>query len=109
MRNFKQKGENLTLPAPYAVSSGDGALVGSIFGIAAGDAANGAEVDLVTVGVFVMPKVSTDVMAVGTPVYWDDTAKLVTITATDNTKIGVSVATAVNPSGTTSVRLNGAF
>lgn len=109
MKNYVQKGENLTLPAPYAVSSGDGALVGSIFGVAAGDAANGAEVDLVTVGVFVLPKVSTDAMAVGSPVYWDDDAKLVTTTATDNTKIGVSVATAVNPSGTTSVRLNGVF
>ncbi|MEC5321762.1 DUF2190 family protein [Aurantimonas sp. A3-2-R12] len=109
MKNYVQKGENLTLPAPYALSSGDGALVGSIFGVAAGDAAIGAEVDLVTEGVFVLPKVALDAMAVGTPVYWDDAAKLVTITATGNTKIGVSVATAVNPSGTTSVRLNGAF
>lgn len=109
MKNYVQKGENLTLPAPYALASGDGALVGSIFGVAAGDAANGAEADLVTVGVFTLPKVSTDAMTAGTPVYWDDTAKLVTITATDNTKIGVSVATAVNPSGTTDVRLNGTF
>lgn len=109
MKNYVQKGENLTLLAPYAVASGDGALIGSIFGVAAGDAAIGAEVDIVTEGVFVLPKVSLDAMAVGTPVYWDNTAKLVTITATGNTKIGVSVATAVNPSGTTSVRLNGAF
>jgi predicted RecA/RadA family phage recombinase len=109
MKNHVQRGENLTLPAPYAVSSGDGALVGSIFGVAAGEAGAGAEVDLVTVGVFTLPKVSTDAMTVGAPVYWDDTAKLVTVTATGNSKIGVSVATAVNPSGTTDVRLNGAF
>ncbi|ANL47952.1 hypothetical protein AMC87_CH03299 [Rhizobium phaseoli] len=109
MKNYVQKGENLTFPAPYAVSSGDGVLKGSIFGVAAGDAESGAEVDVVTVGVFTLPKVSTDVMAVGEPIYWDNTAKLVTTTATGNTKIGVSVATAVNPSGTTDVRLNGAF
>lgn len=109
MKNYVQKGENLTVFAPYALSSGDGALLGSIFGVAAGDAAIGAEVDLVTEGVFVLPKVSTDTMAVGDPIFWDDAAKLVTTTATANTKIGVSVATAVNPSGTTSVRLNGAF
>lgn len=109
MKNYVQKGENLTLPAPYAVSSGDGALIGNIFGVAAGDAAEGAEVDLVTVGVFTLPKVSTDTIAVGAAVYWDDDAKLITTTATDNTKIGVSVATAVNPSGTTDVRLNGVF
>jgi len=109
MKNYVQKGENLTLPAPYAVTSGDGALIGNIFGVAAGDAAEGAEVDLVTVGVFTLPKVSTDAIAVGAAVYWDDDAKLITTTATDNTKIGVSVATAVNPSGTTDVRLNGVF
>lgn len=109
MKNYVQKGENVTVPAPYAVSSGNGALVGSIFGVTAGDAETGAEVDLVTVGVFTLPKVTTDAMAVGTPVYWDDTAKLVTVASTGNSKIGVSVATAVNPSGTTEVRLNGAF
>lgn len=109
MRNYIQKGENLTLPAPYALASGDGALIGSIFGVAAGDAANGASVDLVTEGVFTLPKVSTDVIAVGAPIYWDDAAKLVTVTATDNTKIGAAVATAVNPSGTVDVRLNGSF
>lgn len=109
MKNYVQKGENLTLPAPYAVSSGDGALIGNIFGVAAGDAAEGAEVDLVTVGVFTLPKVSTDAIAIGVAVYWDDDAKLITTTATDNTKIGVSVATALNPSGTTDVRLNGVF
>lgn len=109
MKNHVQKGETLTLPAPYAVSSGDGALIGNIFGVAAGDAAEGAEVDLVTVGVFTLPKVSTDAIAVGAAVYWDDDAKLITTTATDNTKIGVSVATALNPSGTTDVRLNGTF
>ncbi|MEC5383402.1 DUF2190 family protein [Aurantimonas sp. C2-6-R+9] len=109
MRNFVQKGENLTLPAPYALAAGDGALIGSIFGVAAGDAAIGADVDLVTVGVFPLPKVALDAMAVGDPVYWDNAARLVTITVTGNTKIGVSVATAVNPSGTTNVRLNGTF
>jgi len=109
MKNYVQKGENLTLPAPYAVSSGDGALIGNIFGVAAGDAVEGAEVDLVTVGVFTLPKVSTDAIAIGAAVYWDDDAKLITATATDNTKIGVSVATALNPSGTTDVRLNGVF
>ena len=65
--------------------------------------------DLVTVGVFDLPKVSTDVFAVGAAVYWDNAAKLMTGTNSGNTKIGVAVAAAANPSGTVTVRLNGTF
>ena len=39
MKNSVQPGNTMTLTAPYAVTSGDGLLVGSIFGIASGDAA----------------------------------------------------------------------
>lgn len=109
MKNYVQKGENLTLAAPYDVTSGGGAKSGLIFGVASGDALSGADVDLVTVGVFDLPKVSTDVFAVGAAVYWDDTAKLMTSTTTGNTKIGVAVTAAANPSGSAIVRLNGAF
>ena len=36
MKNYVQPGNTITLTAPYTVASGDGLLVGSIFGIAAG-------------------------------------------------------------------------
>ncbi len=45
MKNFVQPGNTITLTAPYAVASGDGLLVGSIFGIAAGAAALGEPVE----------------------------------------------------------------
>jgi predicted RecA/RadA family phage recombinase len=109
MQNYVQKGENLTIAAPYDVASGGGVKAGLIFGVAAVDALSGADVDLVTVGVFDLPKVSTDVFAVGAAVYWDNTAKLVTSSASGNTKIGVAVTAAANPSGTVNVRLNGTF
>lgn len=109
MQNYVQKGENLTIAAPYDVASGGGLKAGLIFGVAAGDALSGTDVDLVTVGVFDLPKVSTDVFAVGAAVYWNETTKLVTSTASGNTKIGVAVTAAVNPSGTVNVRLNGTF
>lgn len=99
----------VTLTAPYAVASGAGVKIGPIFGVAAGAAASGATVDVVTEGVFTLPKVSTDVFAVGAAVYWDDTAKLITSTTSGNTKVGVAVTAAANPSGTVNVRLNGAF
>ena len=81
MKNYVQKGENLTIPAPYAVTSGGFLKSGLILGVASGDALSGADVDVVTVGVFELPKVSTDVFAVGAAVYWDNTAKLMTSTA----------------------------
>ena len=45
MRGYIQPGNTITLPAPYAVASGDGLLVGAIFGIATGSAAINAEVE----------------------------------------------------------------
>ena len=109
MKNYVQKGENLTIAAPYDVASGGGAKSGLIFGVAAVDALSGADVDLVTVGIFDLPKVSTDVFAVGFAVFWDNSAKLMTSTTRGNTKIGVAVKAASNPSGTVAVRLNGTF
>ena len=41
MKNYVQPGNTITLTAPYAVASGDGLLVGSIFGVASGTAALG--------------------------------------------------------------------
>jgi predicted RecA/RadA family phage recombinase len=109
MKNYVQKGENLTLPAPYDVASGGGVKTGLIFGVAAGDALSGVDVDLVTMGILGLPKVSTDVFTIGAAVYWDNTAKLVTTTTSGNTKIGVAVTAAPNPSGSVNVRLNGTF
>ena len=109
MKNYVQKGDNITVTAPAAATSGEGVLIGGLFGIAAGDAAIGEALDLVTVGVFAMPKVSTDALAVGDLIYWDDTAKLATADDASgaNELIGLAVTAAGNPSGTVNVRLNG--
>ncbi|MFC3690973.1 DUF2190 family protein [Chenggangzhangella methanolivorans] len=109
MRNHVQKGENITIPSPAVVASGDLVVVGALYGVAAGDAETGADLDLVTVGVFDLPKVSALAINAGDKVYYDSTAKLVSKTASGNTYIGVAVTAAVNPSATVNVRLNGAF
>jgi predicted RecA/RadA family phage recombinase len=109
LKNYIQAGENLTLAAPYDVSSGDGALVGAIFGVAAGDALSGADVDMVTRGVFTLPKTSALAISIGDKLYWDNTAKVVNKTSSGNTLVGVAVSAADNPSSTVDVRLNGSF
>ncbi|MBL4768062.1 MAG: DUF2190 family protein [Rhodobacteraceae bacterium] len=109
MKNYVQKGENITVTAAAAATSGAGVLIGNLFGIAAGSAEIGDDLDLVTVGVFTMAKVATDVFAVGGVVYWDDSTSLVTTTddSEANPAIGIAVTVAGNPSGTVNVRLNG--
>lgn len=105
MKNYIQAGNTLTVTAQANVTSGDGVLVGSLFGVAATDAASGADVEISTVGVYELPKVTTEIFAVGDAVYWDAVAKLVT---SDNTKpfIGAATTAAGNPSAAVAVRLS---
>lgn len=107
MRNFIQRGDTITIPAPAAVTGGSVVIVGSIVGVAAGDAASGADVDVVTVGVFAMPKVAALAIAAGDVVYFDAATALVNKTSSGNTKVGVAVEAAANPSGSVAVRLSG--
>jgi predicted RecA/RadA family phage recombinase len=75
MKNLVQKGDTLTVAAPYAVDSGQGVLIQNLFGIACGDAENGAEVDIATVGVFDLTKDTGNIFTVGAPVYFDTATK----------------------------------
>ena len=111
MKNYVQPGNTLTLTAPYAVTSGDGLLVGAIFGVAAGDAASGATVEAALTGVFDLTKVGSQAWTAGARVFWDDTNKRCTSVATDNTLIGVAVEAVAGGVGDTigRVRLNGSF
>jgi predicted RecA/RadA family phage recombinase len=111
MKNYVQKGETLTLTAPYAVSSGGGALVGSIFGVAATDVASGEEGEFQVAGVFDLTReagASTG-WSQGALIYWNNTTKVITKTATSNKLIGVAVRAAADGDATGRVRLNGAF
>lgn len=107
MRNYVQPGETLTIPAPAAVLSGEPVIAGNIVGIASGDAASGATVDVATVGVFELPKVAANAFTLGAPVYWNADDKLATSTASGNTKLGVAVAAAAASTATVNVRLSG--
>ena len=111
MKNYVQPGNTITLTAPYAVASGDGLLVGSIFGISAGAAALGEPVETALVGIFDITKVGSQAWTIGAKVYWDNTAKVCTTTVGTNTLIGVAVKAVGGTAGETTgtVRLNGSF
>jgi len=109
MQNFIQHGKTLSIPATADALSGQVVKIGAIIGVAASDAAIGETIDLTTEGVFELEKVAADAVAVGDAVYWRSSDGLVTGTASGNTKIGVAVTDAANPSGSVNVRLNGTF
>src|SRR3546814_6556142 len=94
-----QKGIAIELAAPYDVASGGGALVGSLFGVAIVTLASGASGNFETCGVFDLTCLGTDTIDQGQKVYWDNTNKRCTETATSNSLIGV--ATEANDRKTT--------
>lgn len=96
MKNFVQNGDNLTLTAPVALASGAAALIGSIFGVASADAANGAPVVLVTRGVFTLPKATGEAWTEGVKLYWDNTNRRLTTTSAGNTLVAVATAAAAS-------------
>ena len=107
MKNYVQPGKALTVTAPAAVTSGQYVVAGAIRGVAAAAAASGEEVELVTEGVFTLPKVAADVIAVGDLVYWDAAAGKVTKTAGTGSKplVGVAVRAAGNGAASVDVKL----
>lgn len=111
MKNYVQPGNTITLTAPYAVTSGDGLLVGSIFGIASADAALNDPVEAALTGVFDLTKAGSQAWTAGAKVYWDDTNKRTTSVATSNTLIGVATEAVAGGAGDTigRVRLNASF
>lgn len=107
MKNFIQKGEVIDLIAPADVVSGEGFLVGELFGVATKDATNGTSVPCVVTGVVELPKLSALALSQGDRVFWDPTPGEVNDTATSQVCIGHAIEDAANPSSTVKVRLGG--
>src|SRR5689334_13407145 len=108
MNNYVQPGDTITLTAPYAVLSGGGALVGSLFGVATADVANGAEGEFQTTGVIEIAKETAADFSQGEKVYWDESTKKVNdADSSDSWLIGVCVVAAGVGTTACKVRLNG--
>lgn len=107
MKNFIQKGLVLALIAPYAVDSGGGAQVGSLFGVAVNTVGNGEEGQFQVEGVFDLPKTNAQAWTQGQKIYWDNANKRCDSDGSVGMLIGVAVSAAADPSVTGTVRLNG--
>lgn len=111
MRSYIQPGNTITVPAPYALTAGQGAKVGQAFGVATNDAALNADVALDLTGVFDLVKIGTQAWTVGALVYWDDTNRRCTTVATGALLVGVATIAVAGGAGNTTgrVRLNASF
>jgi len=111
MKNYIQPGNVVTVPAPSGgILSGEGVLIGALFGVAATSQAVGVDVEIETDGVFDLAKMNGAEFALGDAVYWDTTTK----TACDHigtgggeARIGVALEAAGSSATTLRVRLDG--
>lgn len=105
MINKIQKGNRIRVTATTAVSAGDFVMIGIIAGVAMTSAAVGEDFIADLKGVFEVPKLATDVVTQGEQLYWDSTNKVMTVTATNNTKVGPAFAAAAATDTTVLIRL----
>lgn len=109
MKNAQKRAYVVTVTAPSAVSADQGVLVGSLFGVAVSSAASGEQVEIARVGQFLLAKESGQAWTQGAKIYWDNTNKRCTTTATGNTLVGVAAAAAASADTTGVVILDGAI
>ena len=105
MKNHIQNGAVIDLVLAGSILSGGCLLVGQLFGVAQKGGVTGDTVGLATEGVFDLPYGVAATVAVGDLIYWDDTAKNVTKTASTNKKVGYAVSSAASAAPLLRVRL----
>ncbi len=108
MQNYIQNGHVITVAAPTGgIASGEGLILGNIFGVAAYSAAEGDPVELATTGVYKLPKATAAVLTVGARVAWDNTAKNINVPDTGRFPVGIATEAAGNGITSVTVRLDG--
>ncbi|NBW62883.1 MAG: DUF2190 family protein [Synechococcaceae bacterium WB4_1_0192] len=91
MKNYVQEGCYVEVALPYARLSGEGVLVGSLFGVCVVDGASGASINIHTEGVYDLTAAtgaSTDA-TVGALAYWDNTNKRITPVASSQADLPI--------------------
>jgi predicted RecA/RadA family phage recombinase len=105
MKNFVQNGKTIEVTLAANIASGAALLIGTLLGIAVTSGVIGDVVVFNTEGVYDLPK-AAGAITLGAAVYWDDTAKNITTTASGNTLIGKCWAAAAGGDATVAVKLS---
>jgi len=105
-KNYVQPGAVLTVPAPTGgVLSGAPVLIGTLFGVALGDAEEGQAAEIQTEGVVELAKATPLGIDVGDRLFWNDGDGVLDKTATAQVCVGVAVATAASADTVVRVKL----
>jgi predicted RecA/RadA family phage recombinase len=106
MKGFIQDGDVIPLTAPSGgVVSGTGFMTGAIIAIACSTVAAGLTVEAAVEGVFDHASDTGTAWAEGDKLYWDNTNKVFTKTASGNTIAGVAVAAKLSATTTGRIKL----
>ncbi len=103
MKNYKHSGEKINITAGADLVSGQVLKVSDVIGVIGNGVSSGETAVLNRKGCYEVAKLSTDVVAQGDSLYWDDTNKEMTLDNTGNTLAGYADQTAGN--GETTVRI----
>jgi predicted RecA/RadA family phage recombinase len=105
-RNYIQPGAVLTVPAPTGGAvSGAPILIGTLFGVAQGDAAEGQDVELLTEGVVELTKAAPLAIDLGDRLFWKAADGVLDKTATAQVCVGIAVAAAASADTVVRVKL----
>ena len=107
-KNYVQEGDVIDYAnaSGSTITSGTPVLIGARLGVALADIANGATGSVQVEGVFTVTKLGTDTVAAGALLYWDNTNKRLTTTASGNTLAGFAVAVAGSGVTTVNIKIN---
>lgn len=104
--NYVQPGKRIEFVADAAYAAGVGVKIGVRVGVTIDQVASGATGVAQMEGVYTLPKLSTDVVAQGADLYWDNTNKRLTVTPTANTLAGYAFSAAGSGVTTVQIKLN---
>lgn len=103
---FVQPGEVIDYTAGANIASGQVVVMGARIGVALKAIANGETGPMQVTGVFNIAKLSTDNMAQGALLYWDNTNSRLTTTASGNTLAGFAAAAAAASTTSVNIKIN---
>lgn len=107
-KNYLKSGNTIPIAlCPYARASGEGVKMGTAFGVTTHAAAINTPVEVETVGVHTLAKLTGTAWTDGALLAWDDTNKWCTPTISTHLVIGYAVGAAASAAATGDVRLSG--
>lgn len=106
-KNYVSEGDVLDFTTGgAAVTSGAVVAIGKRVGIVLGDIPANSTGSVAVTGVYTVAKLSTDVVGLGDPLYWDAANSRLTVTAGALVLAGYAAAPAGNGAGTVRIKIN---